>query len=279
MNHTAPPLGDFLRARRSALSPEAAGIRAGGRRRVPGLRREEVARLAGISPQYYLRLEQGRDRAPSGQVVQALARALRVGEDGAAYMSRLVARESAGVPPAPSAAGAHQAEELLAPYAAQAAFVADSTFDILASSSAARVLSAGEWGVGSNLVISVFGPRMRRGLESWEDCARRVVAALRFRSDPDDPRLRSLVADLAGRDDDFRRIWARHEAHPSYFRPFRQQVEGRGAVDLLIHTFHVPRTPGWTVTVVVPDLRSTASVATFTDVVAGAAPRATADVA
>ena len=75
---SANALGDYLRARREQLRPDDVGLVPGARRRVPGLRREEVATLAGISSAYYLRLEQGRDAHPSVQVVEALAQALRL---------------------------------------------------------------------------------------------------------------------------------------------------------------------------------------------------------
>jgi transcriptional regulator with XRE-family HTH domain len=78
-------LGDYLRARRELLRPQDVGLPTGGRRRVPGLRREELATLAGISPNYYVRLEQGRDRRPSAQVVEALARALQLDEDATGH--------------------------------------------------------------------------------------------------------------------------------------------------------------------------------------------------
>ena len=79
-------LGDYLRARRELLRPQDVGLPAGGRRRVPGLRREELAMLAGISPNYYVRLEQGHDRRPSAQVVEALARALRLDKDATGHL-------------------------------------------------------------------------------------------------------------------------------------------------------------------------------------------------
>ncbi|MFI1036056.1 helix-turn-helix domain-containing protein, partial [Streptomyces sp. NPDC020951] len=80
-------LGEFLRARRALVRPEDAGIRGGsGLRRVPGLRREEVAMLAGISADYYLRLEQGRDRNPSLQVLEALADVLNLDTDATAHL-------------------------------------------------------------------------------------------------------------------------------------------------------------------------------------------------
>ncbi|HEX9497341.1 MAG TPA: helix-turn-helix transcriptional regulator, partial [Mycobacterium sp.] len=85
----ANALGDYLRARREQLCPEVVGLVAGTRRRVAGLRREEVATLAGISSAYYLRLEQGRDIHPSGQVVDALARALRLDLKATEYLQRL----------------------------------------------------------------------------------------------------------------------------------------------------------------------------------------------
>ncbi|GAA5073683.1 transcriptional regulator with XRE-family HTH domain [Thermocatellispora tengchongensis] len=88
-------LGRFLRARRELVRPEDAGLPPGGSRRVAGLRREEVARLAGVSTHYYVRLEQGRERHPSAQVVQALARALALEEDATAYLHEL-ARPASG---------------------------------------------------------------------------------------------------------------------------------------------------------------------------------------
>ena len=89
MTPRANTLGDYLRARREQLGPEDVGLVAGMRRRVAGLRREEVATLAGISSAYYLRLEQGRDIRPSGQVVEALARALRLDLKATEYLHRL----------------------------------------------------------------------------------------------------------------------------------------------------------------------------------------------
>lgn len=98
-------LGNYLRARRHTLSPAEVGLPADAGRRVAGLRREEVARLAGISPEYYLRLEQGRDTHPSDQVLRALAAALSLDETATAYLHRI-----ADPPPcvrcrAPAAAG------------------------------------------------------------------------------------------------------------------------------------------------------------------------------
>src|ERR1700721_970090 len=87
----ATPLGGYLRARRALVPPEQAGFRRGANRRVPGLRREEVAMLAGISADYYLRLERGRDKNPSAQVLESLARVLHLDELEQEYLLGLAA--------------------------------------------------------------------------------------------------------------------------------------------------------------------------------------------
>src|ERR1700756_4658978 len=86
-------LGEYLRARRELVSPESAGIRHIGRRRVPGLRRDELSLLAGVSTDYYVRLEQGRDRNPSPQVLDALARALQLDDEATAHLHALAGHE------------------------------------------------------------------------------------------------------------------------------------------------------------------------------------------
>ncbi|MFE4369104.1 helix-turn-helix domain-containing protein [Streptomyces sp. NPDC056835] len=86
---TASNLGDYLRARRERVRPDDVGLPGGDRRRVPGLRQEEVALLAGISVEYYLRLEQGRDQHPSDQVLDSIARALQLEADAATYLHEL----------------------------------------------------------------------------------------------------------------------------------------------------------------------------------------------
>src|SRR5690349_4813525 len=91
MSQSTNALGEFLRARRELVTPEQAGLPGGGVRRVPGLRREEVAMLAGISADYYLRLERGRDRRPSLQVLESIARVLELDDDHFAHLLTLVA--------------------------------------------------------------------------------------------------------------------------------------------------------------------------------------------
>jgi len=133
-------LGEFLRAQRGHLDPAVAGLRAGGNRRVPGLRREEVAVLAGVSADYYARLEQGRERHPSPQILAAIGRVFRLDADGHGHLYRL-----AGLTPNPGQGGyqdrVHPALlQLLNSFPASAAYVLGPAFDILAVNAVAAEL-------------------------------------------------------------------------------------------------------------------------------------------
>src|SRR5690349_13490922 len=143
MSATTNALGAFLRARRELVTPEQAGIPESGVRRVPGLRREEVALLAGISADYYLRLERGRDRNPSVSVLESIARVLQLDEEHFAHLLTLVAevprRHRRRPRPQTPPSGALKLLESLV----QPAFIEDRYFDILASNSLARALSPG----------------------------------------------------------------------------------------------------------------------------------------
>src|SRR3954451_22735287 len=133
MNRSTNALGEFLRARRELVTPEQAGIPTLGVRRVPGLRREEVAMLAGISADYYLRLERGRDRNPSVQVLESIARVLQLDDDHFAHRLTLVAdgpRKRKRRPRKETVpSGARKLLDLLV----QPAFIEGRYFDILAS--------------------------------------------------------------------------------------------------------------------------------------------------
>ncbi len=204
-------IGDFLRARRGALQPEDVGLVREPGRRVPGLRREEVADLAGISAEYYLRLEQGRDHCPSPQVMAAIARALRLDAAARGYLSRLItdflrrdeSRTEGSVDPGLAL--------LVDRLVDVPAFIADANRDVVASNALARTVSGGVLAPGRNLLLHAFDPRVKTPTPEWERSARRAVAALRWSSDPDDPRLQEVIGTLAVRDDDFRRWWSAHE--------------------------------------------------------------------
>ncbi|MEV5572046.1 helix-turn-helix transcriptional regulator [Spirillospora sp. NPDC052269] len=207
---TGNVLGEFLKARRGRVPATRADLPAPGRRRVPGLRRDELARLAGISEPYLTRLEQGVDRHPSPQVLRALARALELDADTSAYLFSLAAD------PVRSAETEVTAEvhQLLDTWAGSPAYVRNRRFDVLAANKWARAL-APMYEPGHNLARDVFlTPQARRLFPDWPRIAARTAAALRAEADPRDPRTASLIAELDA-DQDFRRLWARHDARPA----------------------------------------------------------------
>ncbi|NJP88552.1 helix-turn-helix transcriptional regulator [Nonomuraea sp. FMUSA5-5] len=202
-------LGEFLKARRARVRPSRQS--SPGRRRVAGLRRDELARLAGISEPYLTRLEQGVDRHPSPQVLRALARALELDADAAAHLLALAAPDPAPLPEAGVSAEVHR---LLDAWVGSPAYVRDRRFDVLAANKWARAL-APMYEPGHNLAREVFlDPGTRRLFPDWERIAAQTAAALRAESDPRDPRTARLVAELEA-DEHFRRLWALHDARPA----------------------------------------------------------------
>ena len=227
-------LGEFLRARRALIRPEDAGIRGGGLRRVPGLRREEVAMLSGISADYYLRLEQGRDRNPSLQVLEALADVLNLDADATAHLIGLTqARPSAarrqgpatgrGRAARPSQAVPPDILQLMDGWTDTPAYVENKFTDVLASNALARALSSNHF-PGANILRAVLLDGTERNLRpDWEELTAAGVAALRADVGPDvgDPRLVELVGELSLRSELFRRLWGRHDVRPRQSRVLR----------------------------------------------------------
>jgi transcriptional regulator with XRE-family HTH domain len=212
---SANALGVYLRARRELVSPESAGIPHIGRRRVPGLRRDELSLLAGVSTDYYVRLEQGRDRNPSTQVLDALARALRLDEQATAHLHALAGserrvRRSAERPErvAPSIL------QLIAGWHETPAFVQGRRLDVLAANAAATALSP-LFTPGVNLLRATFLDAAVRDLygDQWESLVQSTIAGVRALVGPDidDPLLDELVGELSVRSDHFRSLWARHD--------------------------------------------------------------------
>lgn len=204
-------LGTFLRARRELVAPEEAGVPVVGVRRVPGLRREEVAMLAGISADYYLRLERGRDRHPSVQVLESLARVLRLDDDARAYLLDLAAdkphrprpRRREVVPPSTAAFVA----ALPLP-----AFVEGRYMDVLVANPLATALSPRLVPGANRLRDVLLDPAEQALFHDWQAAAA-MVAHLResVGSDTGDPRLIELVGELSLASPLFRRLWARHD--------------------------------------------------------------------
>ncbi|WEV24101.1 helix-turn-helix transcriptional regulator [Streptomyces sp. 71268] len=204
-------LGEFLKARRGRVPPAHADRSAHGRRRVAGLRRDELARLAGISEPYLTRLEQGVDRHPSPQVLRALVRALELDTDASAHLFVLADPEPVRPSETEVTPGVRQ---LLDTWAGSPAFVRNRRFDVLAANRWARAL-APLYEPGHNLAREMFlDPTARRLFPGWPEVAAQTAAALRAEADPRDPRTVRLVTELEA-DDDFRDLWARNDARPA----------------------------------------------------------------
>jgi transcriptional regulator with XRE-family HTH domain len=222
-------LGDYLRARRELVSPEEVGLPAGGRRRVPGLRREELALLAGISSDYYMRLEQGRDQNPSIQVLDSLARVL--GLDGAAtgYLHSLAA-PSRPEPIGPEPAVPPSIAELITTWPTTPAYVQDRLTNVLAANAIATAVSP-KYVSGLNLLREVFlDPAEREFRVEWEQITADGVAGLRasLGADVSGAAATILVAELSAASERFRELWARHDIKPrtSHLTQFRHPIVG-----------------------------------------------------
>lgn len=208
-------LGDFLRARRDRLTPAQAGIRAfPGPRRVPGLRREELAVLAGVSPDYYSRLEQGRQSTVSAEVLDALARALRLDDVERAHLHDLAA-------PAPRRTGVVEVTQRPDPGLLRLMGTLDHVpvlllghrGDVLARNALLRAVLGRPLAPGSSFPRFLFlDPLARERIVNWADFASAAVAALRLEAGrrPHDRRLADLIDELRAADGDVARWWDDH---------------------------------------------------------------------
>ncbi|MFF0449623.1 helix-turn-helix transcriptional regulator [Streptomyces sp. NPDC004609] len=207
------PLGEFLRARREALKPQDVGLPEHGRRRVPGLRREEVAMLAGVSSDYYMRLEQGRESSPSSQVVDAIADALHLDDEALDHLRRLIrASQERRTLPVGCDQVNPQLLQLLDSWPDTPAFVVGPALDILAHNALAAALHSG-FQRFDNLARMVFvDPAGRDFYQDWEKAAQSCVAELRaaYGYDPKSPRITDVVESLSAKSPDFSELWARH---------------------------------------------------------------------
>lgn len=240
-------LADFLRRRRDRLTPAEVGLAAGLRRRVPGLRREEVAQLAGMSTDYLARLEQSRGPQPSAQVLAALARALRLTDDERDHLYYLADR----TPPTARRAATHVRPGLL------------HVLDHLTDSAAFVLSDLGETLVQNRLAIALAGDDSQRaGLdrypiwrwftdpaartmfpgEDWAGHSRTHVADLRATAARrhGDPDVVELVARLTAASDEFTALWSQHEVavrHAEHKRILHPEV---GLLELLCHVLVDP---------------------------------------
>jgi transcriptional regulator with XRE-family HTH domain len=252
---------DFLVSRRARLTPEQAGVTVRGQRRVPGLRRDEVANLAGISVDYYTRLEKGNLGTASDSVLAAIAKALQLDDAERAHLGDL-ASAAAG-----SARGGRQrssparirstVQHLLDSMTGSAAFIRNGRLDLLAVNSLARAVWAPVFesvtarGQCPNLARFAFlDPRGVDFYADWSDAARGAVALLRSEAGraPHDKALTDLVGELATRSDEFRSWWATHDVrlHAVGAKRFRHPVVGE--LTLAFNAMSLPADPGQTLT-------------------------------
>ncbi|MFD7712323.1 helix-turn-helix transcriptional regulator [Streptomyces sp. NPDC059786] len=263
---------DFLVSRRAKLAPERVGLPTGRRRRVPGLRREEVAALAGVSTEWYTRLEKGHIGGVSEDVLEAVARALLLDEDERTYLLDL-ARAAR-----PARRGSHRRKDVRIPPSVQwmvdsmtmaPAFVRTGRLDIVASNALCRALyspmfdsdTTGDRGCANFSRYFFLDPGSRDFFVDWEDGARATVAVLRAEAgrESHDRALRELVGELSTLSHDFRTMWASHDVrirhegskrlnHPEVgrlemtFRHLNLPLPQRAVHDLIIYAAE-PGTP------------------------------------
>ncbi|WP_435225784.1 helix-turn-helix transcriptional regulator [Streptomyces sp. Tue6028] len=248
-------LGRFLHARRTQTSPEQVGLTVGpGLRRTPGLRREEVATLAGMSIDYYVRLERGKETRPSPSVLDALARALRLDEAEHQHLRELAtraARYAPEPPPPPSRTVRPHLKLVLETLRPSPAYIISRSMDLLAWNSGGIALYAGldDWPANQrNLARYIFLHPTARELfqDDWEYQVRGCVARLRAQAgiDPDAPDLTGLVGELLLKSPEFAKLWERYDvvgrkkAQKTFHHP---QV---GTLTLSGQSMHIEDTPG-----------------------------------
>ncbi|GAA2568239.1 helix-turn-helix transcriptional regulator [Winogradskya consettensis] len=217
-NDTRADVRDFLASRRARLSPAQVGLPSGTRRRVPGLRREEVAVLAGVSTEWYTRLEKGHIAEVSDEVLNAVARALQLDAEEKTYLSdlaRLARPAEKGCPRRSRPAELPpQVQWMLDAMTMSPAFVTNGRWDVLASNALGRALYAPVLGDGQNIARFHFlDPGAHDFYADWETAATTIVSLLRADAgrNPCDRDLRALVGELSTVSPEFRTRWAAHD--------------------------------------------------------------------
>ncbi len=253
-NDVRAEIRQFLTTRRAKLTPTQAGLSTYGRnRRVPGLRREEVALLAGISIEYYTRLERGNARGVSEVVLEGLARALQLDEVERAHLADLVRTANAARPARRRATPQRvrpSVQRLLDSMTGTAAFLRNGRLDVLATNQLGYALYAPAFGDPVrpvNLARFVFlDPRSTEFYRDWDGIAHAAVGSLRAEAGraPDDRALTELVGELSVRSQEFRQRWAAHDVdyYRSGVQPFRHPLVGDLTLDYDV--LELPADPG-----------------------------------
>ncbi|MEU0741642.1 helix-turn-helix transcriptional regulator [Streptomyces sp. NPDC006134] len=240
-------LSEFLRSRRARLKPQDVGLPAyGHRRRVPGLRREELAQLAGVSVAYYTRLEQGNGQNVSAEVLDSIARALRLSDAEHAHLTHLAKPKQHKRKAAARTRQVRPAlRHLLDSLDGVPAYITGRRTDVLAWNRAAAALF-GDWdelpAQERNWARLVFlRPAYRELFVDWEQKASDVVSYLRMDAGchPDDPRLAALVGELSVKSEEFRRLWATHDVKEKSYGVKRLRHPLAGELTLSFETFQL----------------------------------------
>ncbi|GCD40111.1 transcriptional regulator [Streptomyces chrestomyceticus JCM 4735] len=248
------PLAAFLRARRDRVRPEQHRLAAGAQRQVPGLRRDEVALLAGISTDYYVRLEQGRERRPSPTVVEGLSRALLLDAVAARYLRELAVADSVADPVAGEEALRMSTERLAAVHQLLGslpvpALLVNRWLDIVGSNPLGDRLHEGLEPRDNYARLVFLAPGAPSFFTEWPELARCMVAALRAQTgsgtaSPRLTRLTRLVAELSAKSDVFRTVWREHHLYEKAMDHKRLRHPRIGTLALDQHVLELPGSGG-----------------------------------
>ncbi|MFF2557029.1 helix-turn-helix transcriptional regulator [Nocardia sp. NPDC058058] len=206
-------LRDFLRTRRARLTPGDVGLPPAGTRRTPGLRREEVALLAGVGVSWYTWLEQGRDINASAEVLEAVGRALQLSQPERAHLFVLAGLNPPPAQRVPDSRVSPELQQLIDAWTPRPAILRDRYWNILAINDATRAVF-GYDDSDQNCLITFFTNGRYRGIHAhWERVAPTIVAAFRAETAhlPDDPELRRVITELTALSPEFAELWAQHD--------------------------------------------------------------------
>ncbi|MFI6070563.1 helix-turn-helix transcriptional regulator [Actinoplanes sp. NPDC051343] len=242
----AKELGEFLRARRGRLRPQDVGLEPGGRRKVSGLRREELALLAGLSTDYYQRMEQGREVRPSDDILDALAAALGLDDTGRRHLFALARAARRPASPSREPEIVPESTRRLLRTMGTPALVLGRHLDVLDYNEMAETLF-GSPGEQRNMLILLFqDPAIKDHCPDWEAMALDYIGMLRaaVAADPTHPRAIEVVGELSIRSAEFRRMWAQHDVREAVrgTKTFRHRLAGDIAFDW--DTYPLPGNPG-----------------------------------
>jgi transcriptional regulator with XRE-family HTH domain len=242
----AKELGEFLRARRGRLRPQDVGLEPGGRRKVSGLRREELALLAGLSTDYYQRMEQGREVRPSDDILEALAAALELDDTGRRHLFGLARAARRPMRPTRRPEDVPQSTRRLLHTMGTPALVLGRHLDVLAHNELAEALFGSPAGERNMLKALFRYAEARERCPDWESMALDYIGMLRaaVAADPTHPRAVEVVGELSIQSAEFRHLWARHDVCETVrgTKTFRHPAVGDITLDW--DTYPLPGSPG-----------------------------------